>query len=129
MTCLSVCVCVAEIGRQAAFGLSAMAPVVSDFNDHVPVVDILNRCNTLSVESQLQGKRLRWLGHVFRMPNDRLPKKLLFGQVKGLRPPGRPRSSFNDVALQDCQARWISRPYRDAQDRLLWKDKTCPAHT
>lgn len=31
MTCLSVCVCVAEIGRQAAFGLSAMAPVVSDF--------------------------------------------------------------------------------------------------
>ncbi len=97
--------------------------------DHVPNVDILNRCNTLSVESQLQGKRLRWLGHVFRMPNDRLPKKLLFGQVKGLRPPGRPRSSFNDVALQDCQAREISRPYRNAQDRLLWKDKTCPART
>ncbi len=61
-------------------------------------VDILNRCNALSVESQLQGKRLKWLGHVFRMPNDRLPKKLLFGEVKGLRPPGRPRSSFNDVA-------------------------------
>ena len=97
--------------------------------DHVPNVDILNRCNTLSVESQLQGKRLRWLGHVFRMPNDRLPKKLLFGQVKGLRPPGRPRSSFNAVALQDCQARGINRPYRDAQDRLLWKDKTCPART
>jgi len=32
--------------------------------DHVPNVVILNRCNTLSVESQLQGKRLRWLGHV-----------------------------------------------------------------
>ncbi len=28
---------------------------------------------------------LRWLGHVFRMPNDRLPKKLLLGEVKGLR--------------------------------------------
>ena len=82
--------------------------------DHVPNVDILNRCNTLSVESQLQGKRLRWLGHVFRMPNDRLPKKLLFGQVKGLRPPGRPRSSFNDVALHDCQTRRIGRAYRDA---------------
>ena len=54
--------------------------------DHVPNVVILNRCNTLSVESQLQGKRLRWLGHVFRMPNDRLPKKLLFGEVKGVRP-------------------------------------------
>ena len=97
--------------------------------DHVPNVDILNKCNTMSVESQLQGKKLRWLGHVFRMPKDRLPKKLLFGQVKGLRPLGRPRSTFNDVALQDCQARGISRPYRDAQDRLLWKDKTCPART
>ncbi len=38
--------------------------------------------------------------------NDRLPKKLLFGQVEGLRPPGRPRFSFNDVALQDCQTPW-----------------------
>ena len=53
--------------------------------------------------------------------------KLLFGQVKGLHLPGRPRSSFNDVALHGCQTRRIGRPYRDAQDRLLWKDKTCPA--
>ena len=95
----------------------------------LPNVVILNRCNTLSVESQLQGKRLRWLGHVFRMPNDRLPKKLLFGEIKGLRPPGRPRSSFNDVALRDCLNCRISRPYRDAQIRLLWRDKTCPART
>ena len=63
------------------------------------------------------------------MPNDRLPKKLLFGQVKGLRPPGRPRSGFDDVVLHDCQTRGISKPYKDAQDRLLWKDKTCPART
>ena len=48
--------------------------------EHAPNVDILNRCNTLSVESQLQSKKLRWLGHVFRMPNNTLPKKLLFGQ-------------------------------------------------
>ena len=47
--------------------------------DHLPSVDILNRCNTSPVESQLRSKRLRWLGHTVRMPNDRLPKKLLFG--------------------------------------------------
>ena len=66
--------------------------------DHVPNVDILNRCNTSSVESQLQSNSLRWLGHTFRMPNDRLPKQLLFGQVKGSRPSGWPRLSFNGVA-------------------------------
>ena len=53
----------------------------------------MNRCDTLSLNSQLQGKRLRWLGHLFRMPNDRLPKKLLYGEVKGVRPPSRSRSS------------------------------------
>ena len=63
------------------------------------------------------------------MPNDRLPKKLSFGQVEVLRPPGRPRSNFNVVALQDCQTHGINQPYRDAQGRLLWKDKTCPART
>ena len=119
-----------HISPLAVFQMNCLRRICGiSLRDHVPNVDILNRCNTLSVESQLQGKRLRWLGHIFRMPNDRLPKKLLFGQVKGRRPPGRPRSSFNDVALQDCQARGVSRPYRDAQDRLLWKDKTCPART
>ena len=56
------------------------------------------------------------------MPDDRLPKKLLFGQVKGHRPPGCARSSFNDVAVRDCQLRRIHIPYKDAQNRLLWRD-------
>ena len=51
--------------------------------DHVPNVDSLNRYNTLSVESEVQGKRLTWLGHVFRMPNNRMPT--LFGSVKEMR--------------------------------------------
>ena len=87
--------------------------------NHVPNVAMLNRCNAFCVESQLQGKRLRWLGHVFKMPNNILPKQLLFAEVKGLRSPGCPRSSFNDVALRECQNCRISRPHRDAQDRLL----------
>lgn len=45
----------------------------------------------------------------------RLSKKLLFGEVKGLRPPGRPRSSFIDVTLHDCQNCHAIVPYRDAQ--------------
>ena len=63
----------------AVFKLNCLQSICDiSLRDHVPNVD---RCNTLSVESQLQGKRLRWLGHVFRMPSDRLPKKLLFGRV------------------------------------------------
>ena len=50
----------------------------------------------------------------------------LFGQVKGRRPPGCPRSTFNDVAVRDCQLRRITKLYKDAQNRLLWRDKIIP---
>ena len=93
--------------------------------DHVPNVDMINRCNTFSVESQLQSKRFRCLGHILRMPHDRLPKKRLFGQVKDCCPPGCPR--LNAVALGDCHGCCITRLYKDAQNRLLWLDKTFPA--
>ena len=45
-----------------------------------------------------------------------------FSLVKGRRPPGCPRAGFNDVAVCDCQLRRISKAYKDAQNRLLWRD-------
>ncbi len=44
------------------------------------------------------------------------------GEVKGLCPPV--SSSFIDAALHDYQSSHVSRPYRDAQERLLWRHKT-----
>ena len=73
-----------HISPSAIFQMNCLRRICGiSLRDHVPNVDILNRCNTLSVESQLQGKRLRWLGHVFRMPNDRLPKKLCLVKSRG----------------------------------------------
>ena len=43
-------------------------------------------------------------------------------------PPGCPRS-FNDVAVRDRQLLRITKFYKDAQNRLLWRDKTCFART
>ena len=39
------------------------------------------------------------------------------------------KNSFNDVAVHDCQLRRTTKPYEDAQNRLLWRDKTCLART
>ena len=67
------------------------------------------------------------------MSNDRMPKKLLFGQGQRLR--GRRRSSSNDVVLSDCQDCHIHRPFRmlmrettvtTDQDRLLYEDVDLP---
>ena len=43
-------------------------------------------------------ERLRWLGHVLRMKDDRLPKIVLCGQPTGAtRKVGRPRPGWEDV--------------------------------
>ena len=60
-------------------------------------VDILSRAGLPSMEDILIEKGLRWLGHVHRMKNNRLPRQLLYSQLsKGLRNRGRPNLRFKD---------------------------------
>ena len=48
--------------------------------------------------------RLRWLGHVRRMGNGRIPKDLLYGELAtGRRPVGRPALRFKDVCKRDLK--------------------------
>ena len=51
------------------------------WQDHVPHQDILKRTSIPSMYSLLRQRRLRWLGHVFRMKDGRLPKDILYGQL------------------------------------------------
>ena len=71
--------------------------------DHISNAAILSTCQAPSMESQLRSKRLRWYGHLCRMLDSKLPKVMLFGQVKGSKPPGRPRKFWNDIVLSDFQ--------------------------
>lgn len=34
-----------------------------------------------------------------------------------------------DVAVRDCQLHCITKPYKDAENNLLWQDKTGLART
>ena len=43
--------------------------------------EVLARCNIGSIQSMVEGAVLRWTGHVTRMSNDRIPKKLLYGRL------------------------------------------------
>ena len=49
----------------------------------------------------IRERRLRWLDHVGRMGNERLPKRMLFARIEeGQRNRGRPRkSSWPDMML------------------------------
>ena len=53
----------------------------------------------------LKQRRLRWLGHVVRMADGRIPKDLLYGElVQGNRPRGRPRLRYKDICKRDLKA-------------------------
>ena len=53
----------------------------------------------------IDSARLRWTGHVVRMSNDRIPKKLLYGRItSGLPRRGNHNTYLNSVksTLRDC---------------------------
>ncbi|PFX21557.1 hypothetical protein AWC38_SpisGene13952 [Stylophora pistillata] len=52
------------------------------WQDKVPNTEVLSRASLPTMFTLLRQRRLRWLGHVHRMPNGRIPKDLLFDQTK-----------------------------------------------
>ena len=81
---------------------------------------------TLGVEADLvtaiRGHRLRWLGHVARMDDNRMPKRVLFGELQARRPPHSPKRRWRDVVLNNLsQLQLQSSWFTACQDRLAWR--------
>ena len=81
--------------------------------------------NIETAEYLLLQRQLRWLGHVIRMPTNRLPRRLLYDELLlGQRPVGRPKLRYSDhvkSVLRKCN---IPEAVADlealAADRELW---------
>ena len=76
------------------------------WQDHIPDTEVLQRSKSMSIGSMLMESQLRWSGHIARMPDYRLPKRVFFGELcSGNRSRGRPRKRYKDtlkVALKRC---------------------------
>ena len=70
------------------------------------------------LEEFLREKRLRWLGHVERMDEERGPVKTLLLEVDGTKK-GKPKKRWKEVLECDKTARGLQR--LDAQDRERWR--------
>ena len=56
-----------------------------------PHVELFSKANITPVEHLLVQRQLRLLGHVIRLPDNRLPRRLLYGELsQGQRAVGRP---------------------------------------
>jgi hypothetical protein len=51
----------------------------------------------------IKGQRLSWLGHLERMEEDRMPKKIVTQELEGTRRRGRPRKRWKEEVERDLQ--------------------------
>ena len=70
----------------------------------------------------IQGQRISWLGHLERMEEDRMPKKILTQELEGTRRKGRPRKRWKEEVERDLHVPGV-RIWRElVADRKKWKD-------
>ena len=96
------------------------------WQDRVTNLAVLERCGLPSIESMILYSQLRWTGHVICMQDNRIPKILLYGQLReGHRETGRPYKRFKDSLkcnLKSCGINLSSWEVL-AQDRNSWRQE------
>jgi len=90
----------------------------------IPHTELFEKAGITATEHLLLQKQLRWLGHVIRMPDNRLPRRLLYGELTVVqRAVGRPKKRFIDhikANLFKCNIK-PSDLEALASDRDIWR--------
>ena len=73
-----------QLHRLEAFQMKCLRKICKvSLKDKIRNEIILGWCNIARVSNIVGHRRLRWLGHLARMPDERLPKRFLFGHMDG----------------------------------------------
>ncbi len=76
--------------------------------DKIKNTEILRRANLPCMADILIERNLRWVGHVQRMEEDRLPRQLLYSQLcEGKRNQGRPKLRYKEVIKRNIKSKEI----------------------
>jgi hypothetical protein len=70
----------------------------------------------------IKGQRISWLGHLERMGEDRMPKKIFTQEMEGSRRRGRSRKGWKEEAERDLQVLGVRRWTELVADRKKLKD-------
>ena len=75
------------------------------WQDKLTNADVLSRAGLPTMYTLFRQGRLRWLCHVRRMEDGRIPKDILYGELAlGRRTTGRPHLRYKDVCVRDMKA-------------------------
>ena len=94
------------------------------WQDRVSDVEVRKRAGMPSVEALLTQGQLRWAGHVVRMDEGRLPRKVFYGELQeGKRGVGRPKLRYKDCLKRHLKAGniRIESWEETAADRTMWR--------
>ena len=69
----------------------------------------------------IKGQRISWLGHLERMEEDRVPKKIFTQELEGIRRRGRPRKGWREEVEKDLQVLGVRRWRELVIDREKWR--------
>ena len=94
------------------------------WQDKIPDTEVLKKAKMQSVHTLLKLAQLRWTDHVTRMPDERLLKKVLYGELQeGKRSQGGQKKRYKDnfkSSLKDFSIPTGSWE-QAAQDRTNWR--------
>ena len=92
--------------RLNSFHLGTIRRILGiSWQDKVTNADVLSRAGLPTMYTLLRQRRLRWLGHVRRMEDGRIPKDILYGELAlGRRTTGRPHLRYKYVCARDMKA-------------------------
>ena len=112
--------------RMNAFHMRCLRRLLNiTWKDRVPNSEVLGKTSSSSLFSIMGKRRLRWLGHVHRMEDSRIPKAILYGELsQGRRHVGRPLLRFTDTCKHDMKEFQIPHSNWEAlaNNRMQWRN-------
>ncbi|KAI8511970.1 hypothetical protein Bbelb_110700 [Branchiostoma belcheri] len=115
----------ADQKRLNAFHTRCLRKILNiSYLDRITNKEVYQRTNQTEVASMIRKRRFRWFGHVMRMGDNRMAKKILdWKPCGGKRSRGRPRLTWKADVEKDLEAVGSSwyRATTQAQQRTRWK--------
>jgi len=75
-----------------------------------------------NIINYVKAQRLSWFGHINRMPESSIVKKIYKWKPFTRRPVGKPKSRWEDDVRNDLKKMELIKWAEQVQDRLKWKD-------
>ena len=113
-----------DMARIDAFHNGCLRRILGIFwPNKISNIQLYERTGCQSVVNEIKKRRFRWLGHVFRMDQNQIPKVALNWTPPGKRKRGRPKTTWRRTIQTELEEMGLpmGQAQKIAQDRSKWR--------